>query len=100
MGWERLRVVLEDVARRCAGGHAIVQLNDALRVISGDLAYESGMEEGEGVIAGAPTVIRHRVTNIYRRESGGWKLVHRHTDLNPAEQDVAQELDSLSTPSE
>jgi hypothetical protein len=24
------------------------------------------------------------VTNIYRREGGGWKMVHHHTDVSPA----------------
>jgi hypothetical protein len=24
------------------------------------------------------------VTNIYRCEAGGWKIVHHHTDISPA----------------
>ncbi|MEO6354113.1 MAG: hypothetical protein ABI656_00070 [bacterium] len=32
--------------------------------------------------------INHRVTNIYQREAGGWKLIHHHTDLVPAMLDV------------
>ena len=43
---------------------------------------------------GKPTTISHRVTNIYRREASGWKMVHRHTDLNPAKQDVSRQLHS------
>jgi len=46
------------------------------------------------MIMGKPTVISHRVTNIYRREAGGWKMVHRHTDLNPAEQEVSKQVHS------
>jgi ketosteroid isomerase-like protein len=69
-------------------------LKDPLRRVGGELAYEVGIEFAEGTIAGKPTSIRHRVTNIYRREAGGWKMVHRHTDLNPAEQDVSERLQS------
>ena len=32
------------------------------------------------------------VSNIYRREDGDWKVVHHHTDLSPAMQDVLRDL--------
>ena len=35
------------------------------------------------------------VTNIYRHEVGAWKMVHRHTDLNQAEQEESKQLHSL-----
>jgi ketosteroid isomerase-like protein len=34
-----------------------------------------------------------RVTNIYRRESGTWKIVHHHTDVAQA---MLEALDRLS----
>ena len=43
-------------------------------------------------LAGRQVPIEHRVTNIYRREDGDWKVVHHHTDLSPAMQDVLRDL--------
>jgi len=94
VGWEQLRAVFERVAQMCVGSQARVWLKDRLIRVGGDLAYEIGIESGEGIIMGKPTTISHRVTNIYRREAGGWKMVHRHTDLNPTEQDVSRQLHS------
>jgi ketosteroid isomerase-like protein len=91
-GWEQLQPVFERVAAMCAGSQARVWLEDQRLQVGTDLAYESGIESGEGILMGKPTTIRHRVTNIYRREADGWKMVHRHTDLNPAEHDVAEQL--------
>ncbi len=48
----------------------------------GDLAYTVWIERGQVRVAGrddyAPLVIR--VTHIFRRENGAWKLIHRHGD--------------------
>ena len=49
-----------------------------------DLAYELGTEHGQATLAGEQITIEQRVTNVYRREGGEWKIVHHHTDLSPA----------------
>jgi ketosteroid isomerase-like protein len=36
--------------------------------------------------------LEHRVTNIYHREAGSWKMVHHHTDLSPEMQDILSRL--------
>jgi ketosteroid isomerase-like protein len=43
-----------------------------------------GVEKGQATLAGEQIAIEQRVTNVYRREAGEWKLVHHHTDLSPA----------------
>ncbi|GAA1123457.1 hypothetical protein GCM10009630_21730 [Kribbella jejuensis] len=51
--------------------------------VSGDLAYTVGFERSTMRIAGAPagpSVIR--VTHVYRREDGEWRIVHRHGDAS------------------
>jgi ketosteroid isomerase-like protein len=94
VGWEQVRPVFERVAQMCAGSRVTLGIRDRLIRVGGELAYEVGIEWGEGVVMGKPTTIEHRVTNIYRREADGWKLVHRHTDPNPEEKDVAAQLHS------
>ena len=40
-------------------------------------------EVGQNMTAnGKPIEVRFRATNIFRKESGAWKMVHHHTDLS------------------
>jgi ketosteroid isomerase-like protein len=48
-----------------------------------------GTEHGQGRIGEQTVGIDWRVTNIYRREADGWKIVHHHTDFS---KEVAQAL--------
>ena len=52
--------------------------------VSGDLAYTVGFEHSEYSIDGGPvqTAVL-RVTHVYRREDGQWRIVHRHGDRPP-----------------
>jgi ketosteroid isomerase-like protein len=54
-----------------------------------DLAYTVGYEHGEVAIDGVRQPVKLRVTLIYRREDGQWKLVHRHGDFAPVDQSPA-----------
>jgi len=54
--------------------------------VSGDLAYTVGFEHSEYSYDGGPVqpaVLR--VTHVYRRENGEWRIVHRHGDHVPAD---------------
>jgi ketosteroid isomerase-like protein len=55
--------------------------------MSGDLAYTVSYEHTSVVIDGQPQSFVLRVTHIYRREDGDWKIVHRHGDRRPEEVD-------------
>jgi ketosteroid isomerase-like protein len=50
---------------------------------SGDLAYTVGFEHKTVVADGAPRTYTLRVTHVYRREDGQWRIVHRHGDHPP-----------------
>jgi ketosteroid isomerase-like protein len=53
---------------------------------SGDLAYTVGYERCSRSWDGGPVESTTlRVTHVYRRESGEWKIVHRHADPPPVD---------------
>ena len=55
--------------------------------VSGDLAYTVGFEHAEYSFDGGPVQpAMLRVTHIYRRENGQWRIVHRHGDHPPTDQ--------------
>jgi ketosteroid isomerase-like protein len=60
--------------------------------VSGDLAYTVGYEHTCLSIDGGP-IEPHtlRVTLVYRRENGEWKILHRHGDHPPIDQSAPAE---------
>jgi ketosteroid isomerase-like protein len=54
---------------------------------SRDLAYTVGYERSTVSVDGGPPEPKTlRVTHVYRRENGEWKIVHRHGDFPPVDQ--------------
>ena len=81
-GWDKVGGTWGEFAKLCSGGQ--VKLSDQHIHAAGDMAYEVGVEQGHVTMGGQNVNIDHRVTNVYRRHSGTWKIVHHHTDLSPA----------------
>jgi len=50
--------------------------------VSGDLAYTVHRERTSTSVDGVPRDYVLRVTQVYRREAGQWKVVHRHADAD------------------
>lgn len=48
--------------------------------VGGDLAYTVHREHTTVTVDGTPRIYTLRVTQVYRREDGAWKVVHRHGD--------------------
>ena len=48
--------------------------------VVGDMAYTAGLEHISASVDGRPRTYTLRVTQVYRREGGEWKVVHRHGD--------------------
>jgi ketosteroid isomerase-like protein len=90
VGWDAVRESFERVAQLASGGK--VELKDQLIHVVGDVAYEAGVEHGQVKLASQPVTIEHRVTNIYQREAGAWKIAHHHTDTSPEMMDAISRL--------
>jgi len=82
VGWERVRDAWESVAQLATDGK--VSLKDQLIQVVGEVAYEVGIEQGQFKLGGHPVTVEGRVTNIYQRQAGAWKIIHHHADIVPA----------------
>jgi ketosteroid isomerase-like protein len=94
VGWNEVRESWEQVAQGASDGK--VELKDQLIRVLGDVAYEVGVECPEFKLGGEKVTGQLRVTNIYEREAGAWKMTHHHTDLAPAMLEVLSRLQSRS----
>ena len=90
VGWDKVRGSFGQVAKLASEGK--VKLANQIIHVAGDMAYELGVERGQLKLAGQKVSISDRVTNVYRREAGTWKIVHHHTDIAQAMIDVLSRL--------
>lgn len=51
--------------------------------VAGDLAYTAGYEHTSCSVRGVPREYTLRVTQVYRREDGEWRVAHRHGSAPP-----------------
>jgi hypothetical protein len=80
VGWPDSEPRLDWAAARFKGGNWTQELLTA--GTSGDLLYTVTIERMEPVLEGQDAARRSelRVTHVFRREDGVWKVVHRHAD--------------------
>jgi ketosteroid isomerase-like protein len=84
-GYAQLTSTFRWVGSRFTGGDMVPE--DVVVHASGDLAYTVGFTRGDvSVDGGERRPMTIRVTHIYRRIEGVWRLVHRHADFPPADQ--------------
>jgi ketosteroid isomerase-like protein len=48
--------------------------------VVGDMAFTAGLEHTSTSVEGRPRSYTLRVTQVYRREDGEWRVAHRHGD--------------------
>ena len=92
VGWNDVWATWDQTAQVASEGQ--VRLQDQIIRVVGDMAYEVGVENAAFSIAGQKVTDQVRVTNIYQKEGGTWKIVHHHSDLSPAMVEVVHKLQS------
>ena len=93
LGWEEVRAGWEQAAQAMSEGQVSLD-NPVIMPIAGDVAYTLGTEQGHVNVGGESVRIGWRVTNIFRREGGEWKMVHHHIDVSPAMVDAFDRLEA------
>jgi ketosteroid isomerase-like protein len=92
LGWDAVGGSFNQVAGLATDGK--IELKDQLIHEFGNVAYELGIEKVQFKMAGHEVKDEARVTNIYKKENGNWKMIHHHTDLSPAMIEVLKKLQS------
>ncbi len=92
-GWDRVASTFEWLASRFSNCTSF-DYEVLAAGVSGDLAYIVGVEHTTASIgADPPAAYELRVTTIFRREAGEWRVVHRHGDpLDPSSADRVSRL--------
>ncbi|MFB6718682.1 YybH family protein [Kribbella sp. NPDC056345] len=87
-GWSEISEVLRWLASRWSDA-TDYRFEVVAADVSGDLAYIVGFEHVANSVVGVPVEpYTLRVTHIFRRENGEWKIAHRHADYVPIDQTV------------
>jgi ketosteroid isomerase-like protein len=81
-GWADLEPMFRNVASWFSDS-AEYEFEVTAAGASGDLAYTIGYERNKVRVDGRPRAYTLRVTHVYRREDGRWRIVHRHADVPP-----------------
>lgn len=81
----RGRSQVEEAGNRAAANYRdgrAIDFENFAKCMTGELAYILEIERFETKVGGSDQVsnVALRVTSIFRREDGAWKLVHRHAD--------------------
>lgn len=82
-GWDAVGERYEWASSQYKSGGAKMKVEYLSIVVSGDLAFTVGIERQEGARVGDqenPGRRALRATQIFRKENGAWKLLHRHAD--------------------
>jgi ketosteroid isomerase-like protein len=87
-GWDEVSRTFRWVGTRFGGGDIVAEV--AVAHVNGDIGYTVGYERGDMTIDGEPKSVTIRVTHIYRREAGDWKLIHRHGDFAPIDESIGK----------
>ncbi len=81
-GWKEVEPRYEWAAARFKESGAKANIEYVSSFASGDLAYTVSIERATVRIGDQPQAapMTLRVTHIFRKEDGAWKLIHRHAD--------------------
>ena len=82
-GWAAVGTRLDWAASRFGSDDQTTRYEPLAAGNSGDLGYPIGLERSDSArLAGqaAPRAGVLRVTHLFRREGGAWRIIHRHAD--------------------
>jgi ketosteroid isomerase-like protein len=95
-GWHEIAPIFEMLASRFSNCEEF-EYEVLAAGTSGDLAYIAGIEHTTAAVGdAAPQAYGLRVTTVFHREDGEWRVVHRHADPVPDNESTHAQLGRLS----
>jgi ketosteroid isomerase-like protein len=81
-GWPEVSARYDWAGARFRDGGASLEIEYLTSFVSGDLAYTTEIERANVQLVGQeePAPMALRVTHVFRKEDGAWKLLLRHAD--------------------
>jgi ketosteroid isomerase-like protein len=81
VGWTEVSATLDRAAANYRDGE-VVRFENVSTVISPELAYIVEIESYRARVGGGSELVpvAVRVTTVFRREDGSWRVTHRHAD--------------------
>ncbi len=81
-GWKQVAERADWAAAQFKESGAKVRVEYLEQGVSGDLAYTVSIQRSEARVGDqkGPAPLALRVTHIFRKENGAWKVLHRHSD--------------------
>jgi ketosteroid isomerase-like protein len=95
LGWSAVSETLDGAADNYRDGE-VVGFENVSTVVTHELAYTVEIESYRARVGGASelTPVALRVTTVFRREDGTWKVTHRHADPITAPQPAESVIQS------
>jgi len=80
-GWKDVSATLDRAAEKYRDGE-VAGFENVSTIVGTDLAYTVEIESYRARVGGAEEMspVSVRVTTVFRREDGAWKVIHRHAD--------------------
>jgi ketosteroid isomerase-like protein len=80
-GWQQVAQTVERASSLRRDGE-LVGVETIVKQVTADLGYVVQIERARAKIGASEEITPYavRATNIFRRENGVWKMVHRHAD--------------------
>jgi ketosteroid isomerase-like protein len=96
-GWNEIAPIFKMLASRFSNCESF-EYEVLAAGTSGDLAYIAGIEHTTAAVGdAAPEAYELRVTTVFRREDGEWRVVHRHADPVPDSESTHAQLGRLAS---
>lgn len=89
-GWEQVWVTWKEIAQAARNG-TIIALKTKV-FVHGTIAYTTGIEEVTVSYGGSAARWSAKVTNVFSKNHGTWKMIHHHSDKAPAAEAAVEKL--------